>query len=133
MIKIPEARAKAADASLPTLVEAGSAFLRMRRMQANGGSNSTAEGSGALAAAGIAAIASFSSAMAVVAASSCGGGNSPVGCGGGELISSFLSGRIYNIRYICMKLLVVLEQMDRREKWRRVSTIGHATRHICLK
>jgi hypothetical protein len=46
MIKIPQARAKAAEASLPTLVDEGKLFLRMRRTQASGGSNSTAEGGG---------------------------------------------------------------------------------------
>lgn len=45
MIKIPEARAKAADASLPTCDEDGKAFFRIRRTQARGGSNSTAVGS----------------------------------------------------------------------------------------
>ena len=45
MIKIPADRAKAAEASLPTLVDAGRVFLRIRRTQANGGSNSTAVGS----------------------------------------------------------------------------------------
>lgn len=44
MIKMPLARAKAADASLPTLVEEGKVCLRIRRTQASGGSNSTAEG-----------------------------------------------------------------------------------------
>lgn len=44
MIKMPQARAKAAEASLPTLVEDGNVFLRMRRTHASGGSNSTAEG-----------------------------------------------------------------------------------------
>lgn len=39
---MPLARQKAALASLPTLVELGSAFLRMRRTQAKGGSNSMA-------------------------------------------------------------------------------------------
>ena len=38
------ARAKAATASFPTLLEEGSVFLRIRRTQATGGSNSTAEG-----------------------------------------------------------------------------------------
>jgi hypothetical protein len=44
MIKMPLARAKAADASLPTLVEEGKVCLRIRRTHASGGSNSTAEG-----------------------------------------------------------------------------------------
>ena len=44
MINIPEARANAAEASLPTLVDDGNAFFNIRRIQANGGSNSTAEG-----------------------------------------------------------------------------------------
>ena len=44
MIKIPADRAKAADASFPTLVDAGSVFLSMRLTQARGGSNSTAVG-----------------------------------------------------------------------------------------
>ena len=43
-MKIPLALAKAADASLPTLVDAGRLFFRMRRTQAKGGSNSTADG-----------------------------------------------------------------------------------------
>ena len=41
---MPLARAKAATASFPTLLEEGSVFLRIRRTQATGGSNSTAEG-----------------------------------------------------------------------------------------
>lgn len=44
MIKMPLARAKAAEASLPTLVEEGKVCLRIRRTHARGGSNSTAEG-----------------------------------------------------------------------------------------
>lgn len=44
MIKMPLARAKAADASLPTLVEEGKVCLRIRRTHASGGSNSTADG-----------------------------------------------------------------------------------------
>jgi hypothetical protein len=44
-IKIPADRAKAAEASLPTLVDAGSVFFRIRRTHASGGSNSTAVGS----------------------------------------------------------------------------------------
>ena len=44
MIKMPLARAKAATASFPTLLEDGSVFLRIRRTHATGGSNSTAEG-----------------------------------------------------------------------------------------
>lgn len=44
MIKIPAARANAAEASLPTLVEDGSVFLRMRRTHARGGSKSAADG-----------------------------------------------------------------------------------------
>jgi hypothetical protein len=90
MMKMPEARAKAAEASFPTLVEAGSAFLRIRRMQASGGSNSTAEGSGALAR--VDTIASFSSAMALIGASSCSGDDSVGGGETGELISPFFSG-----------------------------------------
>ena len=43
-MKMPLARAKAATASFPTLLEEGSVFLRIRRTQATGGSNSTAEG-----------------------------------------------------------------------------------------
>ena len=43
MIKIPQARAKAAEASFPTLVELGKECFNMRRTQASGGSNSTAE------------------------------------------------------------------------------------------
>ena len=46
MINIPQARAKAAEASLPTFVDEGRLFLRMRRTQASGGSNSTADGGG---------------------------------------------------------------------------------------
>lgn len=38
---MPQARANAADASLPTFEE-GKEFFRIRRTQANGGSNSTA-------------------------------------------------------------------------------------------
>jgi hypothetical protein len=38
---MPQARAKAADASLPTF-EVGKAFFKIRRTQASGGSNSTA-------------------------------------------------------------------------------------------
>lgn len=48
-MKMPQARAKAADASLPTLVDEGRLFLRMRRTQARGGSNSTADGGGGVA------------------------------------------------------------------------------------
>lgn len=48
-MNIPEARAKAADASFPTLVEEGKAFFKIRRMHANGGSNSTADGNEAAA------------------------------------------------------------------------------------
>jgi hypothetical protein len=44
MIKIPLARAKAATASLPTLLDEGSVFFKIRRTHATGGSNSTAEG-----------------------------------------------------------------------------------------
>ena len=44
MMNIPEARAKAADASFPTLVDDGKAFFNIRRIQAKGGSNSTADG-----------------------------------------------------------------------------------------
>ena len=44
MMNIPEARANAAEASLPTLVDDGNAFFSIRRMHANGGSNSAAEG-----------------------------------------------------------------------------------------
>lgn len=44
MIKIPLARAKAATASFPTLLDDGSVFLRIRRTHATGGSNSTADG-----------------------------------------------------------------------------------------
>ena len=43
-MKIPQARANAADASFPTFVDDGSECLRMRRMQARGGSNSIADG-----------------------------------------------------------------------------------------
>jgi hypothetical protein len=46
IINIPDARAKAADASFPTLVEDGKAFFNIRRIHANGGSNSMADGSG---------------------------------------------------------------------------------------
>lgn len=41
--------AKAAEASFPTLVDEGKVFLRMRRTQASGGSNSTADGGPCLA------------------------------------------------------------------------------------
>jgi len=44
MMKIPLARAKAAEASLPTLVDEGREFFKIRRTQAKGGSNSTADG-----------------------------------------------------------------------------------------
>jgi hypothetical protein len=44
-MKIPAERANAAEASLPTLVDAGREFFRMRLTQARGGSNSTAVGS----------------------------------------------------------------------------------------
>ena len=37
---MPQAREKAREASLPTLVDLGREFLRMRRIQARGGSNS---------------------------------------------------------------------------------------------
>lgn len=47
-MNIPEARAKAADASFPTLVEDGRAFFNIRRIHANGGSNSTADGNAVL-------------------------------------------------------------------------------------
>lgn len=43
MIKIPLALANAAEASFPTFVEDGRLVLRIRRTQARGGSNSTAE------------------------------------------------------------------------------------------
>lgn len=43
-MKMPVARANAVTESLPTLVCACSVFLRIRRIQAAGGSNSTAEG-----------------------------------------------------------------------------------------
>ena len=43
-MNIPDARANAADASFPTLVDDGKAFFNIRRMHANGGSNSTADG-----------------------------------------------------------------------------------------
>ena len=43
-MKIPLARAKAATASLPTLLVEGSVVLRIRRTHATGGSNSTADG-----------------------------------------------------------------------------------------
>lgn len=43
-MKMPLARAKAAEASFPTLVDEGSEFFRIRRTQASGGSNSMAEG-----------------------------------------------------------------------------------------
>jgi hypothetical protein len=52
IINIPDARAKAADASFPTLVEDGKAFFNIRRIHANGGSNSMADGSGGAADAG---------------------------------------------------------------------------------
>ena len=44
MIKMPLARAKAATASFPTLLDEGNVFFRIRRTHATGGSNSTAEG-----------------------------------------------------------------------------------------
>ena len=47
-MNIPEARANAADASLPTFVDDGNAFFNIRRMHANGGSNSTADGNAVL-------------------------------------------------------------------------------------
>jgi len=43
-MKIPQARANAADASFPTLVDDGSVFFKILRTQAKGGSNSTADG-----------------------------------------------------------------------------------------
>lgn len=43
-MKMPHARANAVEASLPTLVELGRECLRIRRTQANGGSNSMADG-----------------------------------------------------------------------------------------
>lgn len=43
MIKIPVDLAKAAEASFPTFVDEGRLFLRIRRTQARGGSNSTAD------------------------------------------------------------------------------------------
>ena len=43
-MKMPEAREKAEEASLATLVDLGRACLRRRRMQAAGGSNSMWEG-----------------------------------------------------------------------------------------
>lgn len=45
-MKMPAARANAADASLPTLVDAGRVCLRMRRTHASGGSKSTADVAG---------------------------------------------------------------------------------------
>ena len=50
---MPDARAKAALASLPTLVDAGKACFKMRRTQAKGGSKSTAEGGDFVVAAGV--------------------------------------------------------------------------------
>ena len=71
MMKIPLARAKAATASFPTLLEEGSVFLRIRRTQATGGSNSTAEGGGPFLAAATAttAVVATATAGAVVEAS----------------------------------------------------------------
>jgi hypothetical protein len=68
MMKIPADRAKAADASLPTLVDAGNVVLRIRRTQAKGGSNSTAVGMalGAAVAAVVPAAAEDDSPVAVV-------------------------------------------------------------------
>ena len=43
-MKIPLALAKAAEASLPTLVEVGKVYLRIRLTHASGGSNSIADG-----------------------------------------------------------------------------------------
>ena len=43
---MPAARAKAAEASFPTLVADGNVFLSMRRTHANGGSKSAADGNG---------------------------------------------------------------------------------------
>lgn len=43
MTKIPHARAKAADASLPTFVDPGNAFFNILLTHANGGSNSIAD------------------------------------------------------------------------------------------
>ena len=47
MIKIPAARANAAEASFPTLVDDGNVFLSMRRTHAKGGSKSATDGNGA--------------------------------------------------------------------------------------
>ena len=44
MMKIPADLANAAEASFPTLVDPGNVVFKMRRTQAKGGSNSTAEG-----------------------------------------------------------------------------------------
>lgn len=65
-MKMPADRAKAADASLPTLVDAGSVVLRIRRTQAKGGSNSTAAGMVLGAAAVVAAAAEAEDSTAVV-------------------------------------------------------------------
>lgn len=60
-MNMPADREKAADASLPTLVEDGSVCLRIRRTQAKGGSNSTTGG-------GWAAVAAAAAALVVVVA-----------------------------------------------------------------
>ena len=43
-MKMPDARAKAAEASFPTLVDAGNACFKIRRTHARGGSKSMADG-----------------------------------------------------------------------------------------
>ncbi len=68
MTKIPQDRANAAEASLPTLVVDGSVFLRMRLTQAKGGSNSTADGVSVVAGGAGPGDAGFSAAAVVVAA-----------------------------------------------------------------
>lgn len=71
-MKMPAARANAADASLPTLVLAGNVCLRMRRTHASGGSKSTADvaGSGWLL---LSAVAVAVDADADAVAAPCGG------------------------------------------------------------
>ena len=77
-MKIPLALAKAADASLPTLVDEGRLVLRIRLTHASGGSNSTAE-AGSLGAmlldAGVVAVLSSTLAFSLLASSIVVGGD----------------------------------------------------------
>ena len=81
-MNIPLALAKAADASLPTLVDEGRLVLRIRLTHASGGSNSTAE-AGSLGATLFVAVLSSTLAFSLLASSSVvgrGAGVDAIGC-----------------------------------------------------